>query len=82
MFRLTIALLVSLVCCLAVLGQGKGVDKQNERVRDSGTRAPANNGAKTDTGAGRGIDFGKGRTPGYAATAKSIPAHRPSVTFY
>jgi len=62
MFRLTIALLVLLVCSLAVLGQGKGVDKSNERVRDSGTRAPANNGSKTDTGAGRGIDFGKGRT--------------------
>ena len=62
MFRLTVALLVSLVCSLAVLGQGKGVDKSNERVRDSGTRAPANNGSKTDTGAGRGIDFGKGRT--------------------
>jgi hypothetical protein len=62
MFRLTIALLVSMFCSLAVLGQGKGVDKSNERVRDSGTRAPANNGSKTDTGAGRGIDFGKGRT--------------------
>ena len=62
MFRLTIALLVLLVCSLAVLGQGKGVDKSNERVRDSGTRAPASNGSKTDTGAGRGIDFGKGRT--------------------
>jgi hypothetical protein len=62
MFRLIIALFVSLVCSLAVLGQGKGVDKSNERVRDSGTRAPASNGSKTDTGAGRGIDFGKGRT--------------------
>ena len=42
----------------------KGVDKQNERVRDTGSdRTPANNGNKTDVGAGRGIDFGSGRTP-------------------
>jgi len=40
--------------------QGKGVDKTGERVRDSGTAG--SNGTKTDTGAGRGIDFGKGRT--------------------
>ena len=32
-----------------------------ERVRDSGTAG--SNSAKTDTGAGRGIDFGKGKTP-------------------
>lgn len=42
----------------------KGVDKTNERVRDSGSeRVEANNGSKTDVGAGRGMDFGKGRTP-------------------
>jgi len=64
MFRLTTALLISLICCATILGQEKGVDKQNERARDSGTeRVPANNGSKTDVGAGRGIDFGKGRTP-------------------
>jgi hypothetical protein len=40
--------------------QGKGVDKTGERVRDSG-RAGSNP-AKTDTGAGRGIDWGKGKT--------------------
>lgn len=53
------------VCSLTsvALAQGKGVDKSNERVRDSGSRAPASNGSKTDVGAGRGIDFGKGRTP-------------------
>jgi len=55
--------MISLVCCQIILGQEKGVDKQNERARDSGTsRVPANNGTKTDVGAGRGIDFGKGRT--------------------
>jgi hypothetical protein len=62
MFRLTFALMMSLACCQLVMGQGQGVDKQNERARDSGTdRVPANNGTKTDVGAGRGIDFGKGR---------------------
>jgi hypothetical protein len=53
-----------MVCCVVVFGQGKGVDKNNERVRDTGgSRTPANNGTKTDVGAGRGIDFGSGRTP-------------------
>jgi len=64
MLRLITAVLASIICCLTVLGQGKGVDKQNERARDSGTsRVPANNGTKTDVGTGRGMDFGKGRTP-------------------
>ncbi|HKR01180.1 MAG TPA: hypothetical protein VJT09_10930, partial [Pyrinomonadaceae bacterium] len=45
------------------LAQEKGVDKQNQGIRDAGNnRAPANNGAKQDVGAGRGMDFGKGRT--------------------
>ena len=56
-------ILVLAVTCVG-LAQGKGVDKQSERVRDSGgERIPANNGTKTDVGTGRGIDFGKGRTP-------------------
>jgi hypothetical protein len=43
--------------------QEKGVDPQNQGIRDQGnSRAPANNGAKQDNGAGRGMDFGKGRT--------------------
>jgi hypothetical protein len=45
-------------------GQEKGVDTQNERIRDDGTnRQPANNGTKQNTGAGRGMDWGKGKTP-------------------
>ena len=54
-----------IACSLPAFAQAaKGVDKQNERVRDSGNdRSPANNGAKTDVGAGRGMDFGSGRTP-------------------
>jgi hypothetical protein len=43
---------------------GKGVDKPSERVRDGGgDRVPASNGTKTDVSTGRGMDFGKGRTP-------------------
>ena len=65
MFRTIAGLLVLMVCSLPAFAQAaKGVDKQNERVRDSGSeRTPANNGNKTDTGTGRGFDFGKGRTP-------------------
>ena len=65
MFRLTVGLVGLMICAMTVVGQAaKGVDKQNERVRDTGTdRTPGNNGAKTDTGAGRGFDFGSGRTP-------------------
>jgi hypothetical protein len=61
-----ICALVFLAAALAVSAQAqeKGVDQNNERVRDSGNnRQPAVNGGKLDTGAGRGIDFGKGRTP-------------------
>jgi hypothetical protein len=43
--------------------QEKGVDQGNERIRDTGNnRQPAVNGTKTDTGAGRGLDWGKGKT--------------------
>ena len=65
MFKILTVLLALTICCMTAFGQSaKGVDKQNERVRDGGTnRTAGNNGAKTDTGAGRGIDFGSGRTP-------------------
>jgi hypothetical protein len=53
--------LIVFVAAISVWPQGKGVDKTGERVRDSG--ATGSNSVKTDTGAGRGIDFGKGRTP-------------------
>lgn len=44
--------------------QEKGVDHQNDRIRDQSTdRAPGQNGAKQNNGTGRGFDFGKGRTP-------------------
>jgi hypothetical protein len=58
-----VASLIVLMAAYAAFSQGKGVDKQSERVRDSGSaRTPANNGTKQDVGAGRGIDFGGGKT--------------------
>lgn len=65
MLRIIIGLMVLFTCSIPTFAQAaKGVDKQNERVRDSGSdRTPANNGNKTDVGAGRGMDFGKDRTP-------------------
>lgn len=51
-----------LFACFSVFAQGKGVDKQSERVRGGTSDAPANNGAKQNTGAGSGIDFGKGKS--------------------
>jgi len=65
MLRIIIGLLVLFTFSIPAFAQAaKGVDKQNERVRDSGSdRTPANNGNKTDVGAGRGMDFGKDRSP-------------------
>lgn len=64
MLRIITGLLILIACSVPSLAQAaKGVDKQNERVRDSGSeRTPANNGNKTDVGAGRGMDFGRGKT--------------------
>jgi hypothetical protein len=64
MSRIIIGLALLLACSLPAFAQAaKGVDKPIERARDSGTeRTPANNGNKTDVGAGRGFDFGRGRT--------------------
>ena len=53
--------LIILLSAASVWAQGKGVDKTSGRVRDTG--ATGSNSPKTDTGTGRGIDFGKGRTP-------------------
>lgn len=59
-FLFTSLLVIGAAC--TVFSQGKGVDKQGETVRDAGTRAPAANGSKQDTGAGRGFDWGKGKS--------------------
>lgn len=58
---LTIGFILILITGSA-LAQEKGVDTQNERIRDVGAER-GTNGAKTNVGTGRGIDFGKGRTP-------------------
>ena len=51
----------------ALAQQGKGEDRQRERVRDSGSsRNEGINGEKTNTGVGRGMDFGRDRTPAVA----------------
>lgn len=65
MFRLTAVIVGLILCCSVAFGQAaKGVDKQNERVRDGGSSStPVSNGRKTDVGAGRGMDFGSGKTP-------------------
>lgn len=64
MKQTTKAVLLLLVIAAVAQAQGKGVDKQNERIRDSGSStAPGSNGTKQDTGVGRGMDFGRGRTP-------------------
>lgn len=63
MTRFASLLLIIMLSAICAWSQGKGVDKQSERVRDSSSRSAGNNGTKTDTGSGRGIDFGKGRTP-------------------
>lgn len=57
------AALFILLVAVCISAQEKGVDRQSDNIRDSGnSSAPASNGAKQDVGAGRGIDFGKGRT--------------------
>ena len=58
-----IAILTLVLSCTLCAAQEKGVDQQNDRIRDSSNnRQPAINGGKVDTGVGRGMDFGKGRT--------------------
>jgi hypothetical protein len=60
----TVTLLVLLVSVSAWAQSDKGVDKSGERVRAGGAgRAEGNNGSKTDTGSGRGMDFGKDKAP-------------------
>ena len=62
--KITLTFLMILVAAASnVSAQGKGVDQQNDRIRDAGRdRTPGTNGTKQDTGTGRGINFGKGRT--------------------
>jgi hypothetical protein len=62
--KFLVILFVIAAASVSAYAQGKGVDNQNQRVRDSSVgRAPGTNGGNQDVGAGRGMDFGKGRTP-------------------
>jgi hypothetical protein len=60
------AIAIIFITMIAVIGataQEKGVDRQNDRIRDQGQgRGAAENGSKQDVGSGRGMDFGKDRT--------------------
>jgi hypothetical protein len=61
--KLIAVIFVLAIAAAGATAQEKGVDTQNDRIRDTGNnRGPANNGSKQDTGVGRGIDFGRGRT--------------------
>lgn len=63
MRTLLTALLFALALASVASAQEKGVDNQNDRIRDaSNNRTPSVNGGKVDTGTGRGFDFGKGKT--------------------
>ena len=54
---------ISMIAVLSASAQEKGVDRQNDRIRDQGSgRGAGENGTKQNVGAGRGVDFGKGRT--------------------
>jgi hypothetical protein len=57
--KFAIALLVVILLSAPAWSQGKGGDKQSERVRDNGIRQAGDNGSKTDVGTGRGMDFGR-----------------------
>ncbi len=63
MKKLIASIFIVALLAAGVCAQGKGVDKQNEGIRDSGSdKGPANNGTKQNVGTGRGFDFGAGRT--------------------
>ena len=75
MMKKTLSAAILAFACAAISAdaqQSKGVDRQSERVRDAGSnRVPTKNGSVQDVGTGRGIDFGRGRTP--AATLLPNP---------
>jgi len=52
-------LLIIVLTSASAWSQGKGGDKQSERVRDNGIRQAGDNGSKTDVSTGRGMDFGR-----------------------
>jgi hypothetical protein len=64
MKRLTLLLAAIMFSGVTLYAQEKGVDTQSARIRDAGnSRGPANNGTRQDVGSGRGMNFGKYKTP-------------------
>ena len=64
MKRFTLLFAAIIFSGVTLCAQEKGVDTQNERIRDTGnSRGPANNGTRQDVGTGRGMNFGKYKTP-------------------
>jgi hypothetical protein len=61
MQKIFLLLTVCLLTTLSVTAQEKGVDQQNNRIRDVGNERTTN-GTNQTVGSGRGIDFGRGRT--------------------
>jgi hypothetical protein len=62
--RIAGLLILLVFSVVPMFAQEKGVDTQNKRIRDVGTnRQPGNNGTNQDSGSGRGMDWGKGKTP-------------------
>lgn len=59
------AVLIALTASVSIsYAQGKGIDTQNRQIRDISTnQGPTDNGNRQNTGAGRGFDFGAGKTP-------------------
>lgn len=63
MKRALAIIFIAMFAVITASAQEKGVDRQNDRIRDQGTgRGAGENGGKQNVGAGRGVDFGKGRT--------------------
>ena len=63
MKRAFATIFIVMMAALCVSAQEKGVDRQNDNIRDQGTgRGTADNGTKQNVGSGRGMDFGKDRT--------------------
>lgn len=63
MKRALAIIFITMLMVLSAYAQEKGVDRQNDRIRDQGSgKGAGENGTKQNVGAGRGVDFGKGKT--------------------
>lgn len=63
MKKVVAIIFIIMLAALGATAQEKGVDRQNDRIRDQGSgRGAAENGTKQNVGTGRGVDFGGGKT--------------------